>query len=317
LLTSKEKNKGFFLEPLIPLFCKEMQNLCKDYNNRLKNPEKQFDKGFWYAPDYYRSLKNTDQEKKLYRWITNKAFFHGHLSTEHFFHLKNPHNLTGKELYSFGIKKGIKPSEALESLEKELSFIDCGILACLGLYKALRIFLGEEAFNSRYKDSLALSGSFGNPLPEPLSSLLTYTPIKDAQEIKKGDICYFSNIKDYIIKHPVGESRGQYVVCCEENPHKYWGFGLSEEGSDEKILSLEFLDCYNREPLDEGYYPPSFWKTLYRNYLLQDEEKNRDLIASQKNRQLDLELFEKMPSALSLQGLPCKNKLALWVYRIT
>ena len=269
--------------------------------------------GIWYAPDYYKA--STFKEKReLVRW--QPQFFHGHAPLDVVQPVLDPKSPTGRKPLSFVLKKGVPPSLAIQKIGAGLSLLDCATVVLLALYKALLELFQREKFDRLFGADSTAPFRLSTDGSSPLTKLLSKKSISGEQEVRRGDICYFSNVKEYVAKHPVGASRGDHVICISENPHHYIGFGFSAQGLDKKGVEYELWDCFSSAPLDEGYCSPHIWKHLYLHYHKSDPQKGRALVDSFRNLQFSWEEFQKRPCRLELLGLPCSGKMGLWVYRV-
>ncbi len=298
-------------------FTHNLQTIIQDTNERIKKSAHQEDvlqKGVWYASEYYRILFSKQKTRLIEKLISRNVFFEGLAPDDVMYLAKDPKSPTGYAPLSFAIKKKVEPSYALEKLEEGLSLLDCSTVVMLSAYKALCTVLGEEKFNVLFSHAspfaLSLQGkSF------PLARILSKRSIKNEQEIEEGDICYFSNINEYIAKHPLGESRGDHLVCLKKDPHLYIGFGLPHLGLDKIAIEKELWDCFNRSPIDLCFFKKPIIDYLHSHYFSGDIEKGKKLVSSFKEKIVSWEDFEKKPARAISLGLPCFGKLGLWVYR--
>lgn len=267
--------------------------------------------GVWYPAHFYRALQKLglDQEKK--RWVDSQGLFHGYLPSKTMCLTPDSKSPTGFAPFSYQLEQGVSPSEALMKIEQGLSFLDCNQVAFLAFYRALEQELGSSRFNAIFgKKSFSLTPQHDHYL----SKLIPAVRIETEEDIQRGDICYFSNVYLYVAKHPAGESRGQHMICSSTAPHRYFGFGLPQE-IDSARMDWELLDCYNRDPLDQGYLTQDLWNYLYSYYFPKDLERSKQYVGSFRNNKMSEEQFAKTPSRLETLKLPVKGKLALWVYR--
>ena len=266
--------------------------------------------GVWYGAEYYRTLLAKNLQNSIDEKL-QRAFFQGMASLEVISHLEDKKSPTGYHPFTFLLKMGIKPSKALAKIEEGLSFLDCTTVVMLAIYKALLKFLGEEKFDVVFASEFRLSGNLS-----PLSKIITHKQIGLEDEIQVGDICYFSNIKEYVAKHPSGESRGDHVVCLSKSPRLYTGFGLPHLGVDKKGVERQLFECYNREPLDLQYFDPKVVSYLHSHYFLGDMQKGKALVSSFAKRNISWEEYVKKPSRAEVLGHKCFGKMGLWVYRL-
>lgn len=275
--------------------------------------------GIWYPTFYYKYLCKHGHQKLLKQFISEGAFFHGLAPKECFSQLLDSQSPTGIKVDYFKLKKGTSPSQAIQRLEEDLCFLGCNTFCTISAYKAICSVLNQDKFDYLF----AADGPFPLTLTQeatsPLSKILKQHDIDDECEIRKGDFCYFSNIKEYVAKHPVGSSRGYHVLCSQENPHHYIGHGLGVlSGSveiDQHEIERELLDCYNTEPVDEGFHTSKVWDYLLSFYFRGDVNKGKALVDSYRNRQMPFEQFIKEPPRIHILGKRSKGKMSLSIYR--
>lgn len=300
------------MEDFINSFIAGLQTILRDSNSRLLSPsDDALKKGIWYGSEYYRVLKSRNKKNQIARMAAKGSFFHGHLEEEAFLPLFNPKSPTQREPLEFVLKKKYLPSLAINKIEEGLSLLDCGTVIMLAVYKALLAYLGQTKFDKIFAHPFPLSLNLNRALIHLMPRIL----ISKKEEIQKGDICYFSNIEEYVFKHPAGESRGDYQVCLSSSPHLYIGFGLSSEGITQEEVEAQLWDCYNREPLDPHCFTPKVWDYLYSHYYNGDIERAKKLVESLRPSQITWEDFKKKRSRAESLGHPCTDKLALWVHR--
>jgi hypothetical protein len=301
----------------IPNFISFLQKIILDTNTKIglasSHPEV-LDAGIWYGAEYYRALSSKNPRNSI-NALLQKGLFQGLAPLDVISYLKNEKSPTGYSPFTFLLKKGVKPSYALSKIEKGLSFLDCSTVVMLGLYKALLVALEEDKFDVLFASDSAfpfrLSGN-----SSPLSKIVEYKKIVSEEDIQVGDICYFSNVKEYVAKHPLGESRGDYVVCVSNSPRLYIGFGLPHLGMDKNKVEKELLDCYNRDPVDLQYFDPKIINYLHAHYFPGDVQKGKALVKSFASSILSWDDFVKKPSRAEVLGHKCLGKMGLWVYRI-
>ena len=301
----------------IAYFISFLQKIVLDANNRVdrasSHPES-LNGGIWYGAEYYRTLLSATRQNSIDERLQN-GFFQGLAPLEVISPLKDEKSPTGYSPFTFLLNKGIPPSYALSKIEEGLSFLDCSTVVMLGIYKALFVFLGEEKF-----DTLFASNS---PFPfrlsanaSPLSKIVVHKKIESEDEVQIGDICYFSNIKEYVAKHPLGESRGDHVVCLSKSPKLYTGFGLPHLGVDKNGVERQLFECYNRDPLDLQYFNPKITNYLHTHYFSGNIQKGKALVSSFANSSMSWDEFAKKPARAEVLGHKCLEKMGLWIHRI-
>ena len=268
--------------------------------------------GIWYPIDYYNTSKKLGQMTPL---IQRGATFHGYAPEDFFESMPHSSSPTGQRLYTFLLKKGKSPSKAIQSLYEGLSLLDCGTVCYLASYLALRDLLGEEKFDQLFSYDSPLRLTLTADKTPTLSQLFPKYFIQSEAEIQEGDICYFSNCKEYVCKHPAGEARGYTVLCCSTEPRKYLAFGLSPEGQTRDEVEYSLFGSFNEDPVDEGFYPPAIWNYIYRTTLLCDEKKNRELLSRFQEKRLTWDEYRSAPSRFDPKKIPSDGKMGLWVHR--
>jgi len=281
--------------------------------------EKMLSSGIWYGAAYYRVLNHFQKTDLIKQWVASGAFFHGYLSEEYFLRIPDPKSPTGIRVNSFRIKEGQAPSAILDKIEKGMSFLECGIFCTLSVYKALCDVLTPEKFDHLFAADSPFPFHLSGDQFSPIQHLLVKHKINAEKDVRKGDICYFSNIKEYIAKHPVGLSRGFQVVCSQDNPHRFIGFGLGSVFEsvelDKSQVECELWWDFNEVPIDEGFHSSKVWNYLYSFYFDGDYKKGRKLVASYRDKEISWEDFQKQPPRLKTLGMPAEGKMGLWVYR--
>lgn len=281
--------------------------------------EQMLSSGIWYAAWYYKVLCHFQKTNLIEKWVAAGAFFHGYLAGEGLSLISDRRTPTGLRVNSFKIKKNIAPSSVLDHIEKGMSLLDCGLLCTLAVYKALCDILTREKFDHLFAADSPFPFHLSGDQFSPLIHLLIKHKINEEKGARKGDICYFSNIKEYIAKHPVGISRGYQVICSQERPHRFIGFGLGTLTEsieiDKKQIECELWDDFNETPIDEGFHSMNIWNYLYAFYMDGDQKKGKRLVASYRDKQISWEDFQKEPPRLKILGMPAEGKMSLWVYR--
>lgn len=163
---------------------------------------------------------------------------------------------------TFIIRPGIKPSEALDSLECQditktavgLSFLDCSTVCEYAIYRSLQSVWGVEKFDALFsydasKDSqtqLAL----GLCLPMNPLHLFLIQESRTEKELKNGDWIYWKNDPRYSYKYPYEPDFGQHAFYVQDS-EKIVGFGLETDGLSLKNIPKHFLEVLTKPPLAE------------------------------------------------------------------
>ncbi len=276
----------------INLFIDALQKIAKETNKRVAQGKvaysENLEKGIWYQCEYYRMLALWGKQENG--------------------------RLKEFDPISFALEKGVAPSFTMEQIEEGLSFLDCSTVIMFSAYKALFGVLGEK-FDQLFGYASPFAFRIEGEAPSPLTKLLSKHVIANEKQVQRGDICYFSNIHEYVAKHPVGESRGDHVVSLGGEPQLFIGFGLNDCGIDKTAIERELWECYNRPPVDQGYCDESTWNHLYSYYYKGDIKKGKALVESFRNHTISWEEFQKKRCRAQILGHPTSGKMGLWVYR--
>lgn len=318
----------------ITLEVKYLQRITQDlYQRKQKfaetNDFQSLKGGVWYATDYYKALQqlcSVTKDEKLQKtaadrleWLVNKNKFYIGLAPNSAFQPvrdPNPKSVTTFLPFVFEIKEGVTPSQALEELEKGFSILDCGLACNLAAYRALRDVITPEKFDHLFaSDSpFPLRLSYDKTKPQ-IERLFKQVSLRSEEDVQDGDICYFSNIREYIAKNPVAEWRGLNATCIDQVAKKYVYLGSPREGSQKNEIEVRFWEECNATPVDEGIVRQRIWKYLYSNYILGHEESSRKFVASLRERTYTWEEFQNTPSRSAEKGFRTQGKLDLEVAR--
>jgi hypothetical protein len=227
------------------------QEMAADNEMRMGSYTHQIEvlnEGVYYPNQYYSALKTKKQTKRL-EWHKQKGnFFHGYASSKYFEQRLDPRNLTtGIEPYSYRIKRGVLPHEALAAFRKGPSLISCGDLCQTAFYEAIREVLGNEKFDLLFAADSPTPFHLGFNTP----SLGIYALIIPAAQRKKGDLVYFTNASSYCERHVNGEARGYVTICMSnDSPEKkYTTLGLSSQGVTVEAMKEVMLQECNAVPI--------------------------------------------------------------------
>lgn len=227
----------------------------------------EFMSGVWYPEEYKKYLKNEfgiEMDPNLYSGLANEEFFDKIAP------------------YTFQIKQGKKPSEALLSFLKGPTIADCGNATTACYYKSILDFIGEEKFNDFFTSppflfSISLHG-VTDPT-SPISKLVKYTEaarqniegIPGKRPLKVGEECHFAGVKWYANKHPAGSGGGWNVIYMGDNEkgqQLFMGHGFSKPLTEREI-DQKLIRDYNeaRTPQDEEMITKFNTPLLYDRYL--------------------------------------------------
>ncbi|WP_068471257.1 hypothetical protein [Candidatus Protochlamydia phocaeensis] len=297
----------------------ERQQVCKEGDGSLNFSEAKdvLSKGCWYPYDYYRALKKFKQEDRLTWLVKQCAFYHGLSPLKFFSYVEDTdRSVSGKKMFTFKIKDNIQPSRALDAFNETMSLLDCGTICHLAAARALRDLITPEKFDALFSANSKRRFCLSFKQDSSLNGLFDHVSIKNESEIKKGDICHFASIVNYVFKHPFGEARGFNVLCLDENNHTYLGLGLSPKGVNSQQIEQKLHEAYNQDPIEEGFLPAVIWSKTFSNSLCCNEQKSRDLVDSLKDDKVTWEEFQEQPSRNQrIYGQPADGKLSLSVWR--
>lgn len=284
-----------------------------------KNP-KHLLGGVWYTTDCYNAMNRIadlpDVQKRLKWFVDHHSFYTGYAPVKFFTRIQDTQQPTGYLAHVFEIRKDILPSQALDALEKEFSMLDCGNATYLAAFRALKQMLKPEKFDHlfAYDSPFRLRLSF-NENRSLLNRLYSLVPLNSEEEVQQGDICYFSNIPDYVRKNPVGDWRGLNTACLDPSAKTYVFHGSPQEGATKSGIEMQLWEQCNTPPVDEGIHAPEIWKYLYSNYILGNEKESREAVASLRDKTFTWEEFQAMPPRKAREQCPFDGKLILDVMR--
>jgi hypothetical protein len=200
------------------------------------------EKGVWYYDEFHDYCQ---KEKKEFK----KDFETGFADPE-FWEKTAP--------YTFKIKKGKKPSEAILAFLKGFTIADCGnvLMACQAA--ALLKVLGEERFNLIFDSTLTITQKLSD-----YSSCIKYffDPTVDAIAGKigrmrgnrgflTGETAHIRGLPFYGRKHPAGSGGGINVVCVGKNKQDEDIFiwfcpNMLKTPLTERAIGLHLVEQYN------------------------------------------------------------------------
>lgn len=270
--------------------------------------------GFWYPPSYCQFLQRFHQTKRFDHLVQNGHSYTGLMPSKFFKPISNAILPFGHELCRFILAPGKKASEALESLRTNLSLLDCGATRDIAAYRALLNLLGVEKFDLIFSTNpqfLLMIGGFNTHL----NKLFQSVRLRSMKDVQPGDWCYFSNVHEYIVKHPAGLARGFNVICCSTNPLKFLGFGLDPNGATPDEIESALMDELNADPFAEELFAKQIWDFLFTKCLLGDYQQSRDLVESFKQAKITKADFKSLSSRTAKNGGPAQGKFYLHIRR--
>jgi hypothetical protein len=303
-----------------------MHAIIEDNNQRKKTLEdsdskkaiEALSKGIWYASHYYLGLKKCHQTPRMEWLVKNGHTFHGYAPAKFFDPIPSNAYPKGRAICQFIIKDGVSPSIAIKQIGCEsLALLDCGSTREVAFYQALLEVLGDEKFNKLFERKSHCPLQIGTGQANPISCLFEKVQLRSSQEIQKGDFCHMTTIQEYMAKHPAGNSRGFNVICCDTDAaaKKYLGLGLDPEGVDLEGIEKHLFNAFNATPIEESFLSEEIWNMHFTQYMLRDEKKSRELMASLKERTVNWEEFQKAPIRNRFLNEKMEGRLALQVER--
>lgn len=233
-----------------------IRSIAADYQKRLNynaNPSL-LQRGIFYAQDYYKALKETNQSERLQHLYQRDSFYNGFLNAKHFKLAEDKGSPSGKMVLNFILKEGVDPVEALLCIRKNLSLLGCGEVCQVAQYEAVLDIIGPEKFRAIFFADSTTPLMIGSKLNNnPIARLRTYFLQENPQmeTIRKGDQVYFYNIGSYADKHLNGPCSGYNVICVDDTSEdpKFTTLGLPPAGLTKAEIEETLISDYNR-PFD-------------------------------------------------------------------
>ncbi len=217
----------------------------------MTNTKKEFS-GVWYPTDLKKFFSENSKEMPVEYWT-------GYASEDYF---------NKKGVFTFMLKDGKSPSEAVNTLIIGPSVLDCGNTTQLAYYKAILDVVGSEKFDVLFSDEtfkLTITQNGITDSKSPISYFSDYTSASKKQlsgyigkrPLKIGEECHFEVIKFYGNKHPTGFAGGWNVVYVGNNEldeQLFVAHGFESPMTEKEINKL-LVELYNRErtPEEEDY----------------------------------------------------------------
>ncbi len=252
-------------------------------------------RGIFYPQDYYKALKENNQNERLEHLYQRDSFYHGFLNTKHFKLAEDKSSPSGKMVLNFILKDGVDSVEALLSIRKNLSLIGCGEVCQVAQYEAVLEIIGPEKFKILFSADSTTPLMIGSKLNNnPIARLRTYFVKENPQleTIRKGDQLYFQNIGIYVDKHLNGQCRGYNVICVDDSSEdpKFTTLGLPPGGLTKAEMEETLRSDYNRPFAGFDYLTEKTQKAFFKIVGAQ-------AVASTKQNaqfQISVEEFEEM-----------------------
>ncbi len=203
---------------------------------------------FWYPPDFKNYVESNHIQ-------VNFEFNKGHLN-DSFFKKTSP--------FAFELIPGKKASEAIRSIFKGPSIVDCGNAVVICYYKALLEIIGDDKFDAYFTSNpfkpmrIQQCLEQGNCLIEDFCRFTDeakHQPEGRENErlVEVGDLCGIEGIFYYTNKLPAGFGGSWNMIYAGRNEHKQQVF--IAHGFKKPLTESGILDClleeYNRERTEE------------------------------------------------------------------
>lgn len=281
------------------LFVSKLKEIAASYEKRSLDKDLKSG-GPWYPNQYAIVLKELNQKKRLDFFISKNAFYYG-FPPEGFTHLLSTESFGEKEPCGYQLAPHCQPVQGLDNaLAGRVSLIDCANAVQLAMYATLREILGDEKFNQTFsgesKSSLCIHSHIEKT---PLFTLGLVKEVEGHETPKLGDSVYFSNIPDYVARHPNGDARGYHAVCIgsgqESKEKKYVAFGTPSEGITERQMHDIIIQEFNKDPTD---FSSILSGNLAKDLVAQTRELRTHLLVQLKldvlSMQIDQEGFQRV-----------------------
>lgn len=168
--------------------------------------------------------------------------------------------------FTFQMKPGKRPSDAIMAFLRGLTVADCGNVVSICQLTALLKVLGEEKFNAIFSDPyrpLFISPYINGQVDgkENVASLFLKSEnlngnynlgVVGNRPIQQGEMCQIWGIPEYSIKHPGNFSRLYNTICIGKNEagkDLFIGFAdfFSDKALTEEEFMLMFINAYNAD----------------------------------------------------------------------
>lgn len=307
-------------QEFIPQMLYHMGEMCKDHAERLqriKDPE--FDvskvnsvlsKGFWYPTEYCQALEKFNQKTRLNWMIKNGAPFHGFMPKT-FTPIEDSTLPTKRKLDQYKITEDVTPSAALESIQNSICLIGCGTARDIAVYRTLQDLLGKTRFDLLFASDSSTPLQLGTS-DNPYTRLFKRVELLSTASLQPGDFCHFSNIQNYIAKHPFGPARGYNVIYRGDS--QFLALGLKSECLSTDVEKT-LLDAFNAPQYSETFFIPPILSFTYGKTLLRDEKRSKELVESLSDCSLTQEEFDEMPNRSAHASIKAERRMLLSVER--
>jgi hypothetical protein len=280
---------------------KQVRAVEKDISNCIMNNAETYlnthhskkGNGIWYSDEYYKFLRK--------KGISSQDINQGIL-LDGYDGYADPEFFDKVGIFSFQIKKGKKPSDALMAFLGGLTLADCGTATLAVYYKTILDIIGKTKFDDLFRDNFTIISTISHPLDQLLivgDSIVESNGIIGNRPLKIGDHLHFGGIKWYTNKHPSGFGAGWNIIYMGDNKNGeqlFMGLGF-DKPLTEREINDKFIHCYNlqRTAKDLEYIKK------YNDPILYDKNMNEWLL---KYYTIKKEDVEKNPTKFLVGFLP-------------
>lgn len=269
--------------------------------NQIMSNKKQDFTGIWYPTDLHQYFLSKKKEMPSDYWT-------GYANDEYFEKI---------DKFTFKLKEGKSPSEAINALINGPSVLECGNAIQLAYYKAMLEVIGAEKFDKMFSNELFMLKIIREGITDegaPISYFASYSRNAYAYKgeignrpVEVGETCHFMGIEGYGHKHPTGFGGGWNVVCIGKNKNGeqlFVAHGFDAPMTEREINTL-LVEFYNRErtPEEETYIlqedKPHYYDKEKNDYLkyyytvpveLEEQLMGGFVVGSSSSRGLDPKL---------------------------
>ncbi len=293
-----------------------VNKVCVAKNDKSIDKKALLNNGFWYPHEYCKALKEFNFQDRLNWMVQNGNAYHG-MMPKCLTQVEDVNMVMKKKLCDFKIAKECLPSDALEVIGNSLCLLGCEEVIHISMYRSLKDILGKEKFDLLFAWNSTTPLEIGGGCQNPCSRLLKQVFIKSCEQIEPGDICHFSNIQLYMMKHPFGDSRGYNAICSAliDNQPEFLAFGLDNNGVSIEGIERNLSEQCNLPQYEMEFIHPKIIAHAYTTAILRDEKKSKDLVESMKDVSLNFEVFKNEPSRQAFNNCIKIRRLVLPIDR--
>ena len=215
-----------------------------------------YGKGIWYAPDYFKYLRK------------NGIYLDKNTETEMYDGFTDPNFFDKIGIFSFIIKPGKRPSEAIIKFLEGPTIADCGLATIAIYFKTIMDLMGSDLFDQTFDGELFITSTIAYPLNQHVcyadnylinqeiddenntnedEFIRNYPCVPQDLTFKIGDHIYIGGIRWYANKHPEGFEGGWNVIYVGDNEDKqnlFAGHGFKNPLTIRQI-NEKFVKDYN------------------------------------------------------------------------